>query len=820
MMYFHSVLGFLPLAQATTRRVFEWGSINQPSDWILPLAAIVVLLAAARLIYRRDAAELSRPLGWFLTALRMVAYALLWLVFLQPQWRTEREVTQNSRALLLVDTSLSMELPAAQSTSAAPPPSRAERLTRAFSAADWLTQLRKKHDVILWRFDEAPRPLARWTRSDGESAGGPALDDSSEEGTTGGMLDWSMALMPRGLETRLGQSLQDMLEEHRAAAPVSGLVVFTDGGQNSGIGPAAAVELAAEAEIPIHVVGLGSDVVPANVRLRDLLAPARVYPGDDFKITAEVQGEGSFRGSVNAELWSRAADSPEGGASAGQERLEAAESLTIGERGEVVRISFELTPEQLGARTYRVQLKPAGGDANPRDNERETDIEVVDRKSRVLLLAGGPTREYRFLRSQLFRDELVEVHVLLQTADTGVAQEADRLLSSFPDSLAELSRYDAILAIDPDWRKLSDQQIEWLEKWVAEQAGGLMLVAGPINTPMWIREAEGSKLQALYPVEFERSFALGLDKSRDATQPWTIEFTRDGLDAEFLRLEEGLSASQQAWSAFDGVYDCFPVRGPKPAATVYAHFGDPRAGLGEGQLPLLVGQFYGGGRVFYMGTGEMWRLRRREPAFFERFYTQLIRHISQGRLLRGSPRGNLMLERQQYALGQTITVRARLLDDQLQPLEVPTVNLEVLTPEGRLETRALEPNDGRPGNYSGTLLARAEGVYRLALEIPGAAEERLTERFQVRMPDLERSDPVRNDALLSQVAADSGGRYWLGIRAALNPEEGMLSVLKDRSKTVVEVDAPEPLWDNVWVLAAICGLLCLEWLVRRLVRLA
>jgi hypothetical protein len=35
-----------------------------------------------------------------------------------------------------------------------------------------------------------------------------------------------------------------------------------------------------------------------------------------------------------------------------------------------------------------------------------------------------------------------------------------------------------------------------------------------------------------------------------------------------------------------------------------------------------------------------------------------------------------------------------------------------------------------------------------------------------------------------------------------------------------EISAPTPLWSNASVMGLLCGLLCLEWLVRRLAKLA
>ena len=41
--------------------------------------------------------------------------------------------------------------------------------------------------------------------------------------------------------------------------------------------------------------------------------------------------------------------------------------------------------------------KPPADDGNPRDNQREAEVDVVDRKTRVLLFASGPMRDYQYL---------------------------------------------------------------------------------------------------------------------------------------------------------------------------------------------------------------------------------------------------------------------------------------------------------------------------------------------------------------------------------------------------------------------------------------
>lgn len=131
----------------------------------------------------------------------------------------------------------------------------------------------------------------------------------------------------------------------------------------------------------------------------------------------------------------------------------------------------------------------------------------------------------------------------------------------------------------------------------------------------------------------------------------------------------------------------------------------------------------------------------------------------------------------------------------------------------------------RTGAYLGQFPASQEGTYHLELPVPESDNERLTRRIQVKVPDLERENPRRNDAVLSSIARNTGGKYYVGIPKAINAEgtDGLVQQLKDRTTTVVMTAAPNPQWEETWlrwIMIALCGLLCLEWLIRRLAKLA
>ncbi|MBX7166467.1 MAG: hypothetical protein K1X74_08955 [Pirellulales bacterium] len=800
----------LLLAQAASRTTFEWGRIQSNSDWLAPLGVLAVLVLYVRFWYRRDGVDLKRPVGWLCTALRVLALAGIVAIYLRPQWRSEHFQPQNSRVLMLVDNSLSMQLDDTEPGATAGGMTRAQRVIETFSGGDWLDKLCNVHDVLVFRFGQTTERVATLAKRLPVDAAKPAAKDPAP------VPDWANLLAPAGAETRLGAALREVIDDQRGG-PVSGVVLLTDGGQNAGPDTRAAVAAAQEAKLPIHAVGLGTDQLPANVRVADLLAPVRAQPGDRFTVTGFIQAQGLAGQTVVVDLFSRAA-----GEAAGGERLEESREVTLGVDSEMTPVRFELTPAETGRRTLALRIKAPTADRVPTDNAQEADVEIVDRNLRILLLASGPTREYQFVRNLLQRDKYTTVDVLLQSGQAGISQDANEILAEFPTTRDEMFAYDGIVAFDVRWTELSAAQIELLETWVADQAGGLVLIAGPVHMSHWVQDQQLAPLRALFPVELDQRIVLGDEERYGSTTPWPLEWMREGLEAEFLWLADNPSESAARWESFPGVYGYYAVRGAKPAATVYARFGDPQVAAG-GEAPIyMAGQFYGAGRVFYLGSGEMWRLRSVDEALFETFYTKLVRNVTQGRLLRGSSRGTLLVERDRYFVGQSVAVRAQLSNEQHEPLTLPTVTLQIVRPDGGSQTLTLAADASRAGNFAGQFSVRQEGIYRL--EIPGddEANPSISRRIQVRVPDLEREDPRRNDSLLAALARDTGGQYYVGLNDALglDGKAPLVDQLRDRTRTRVITDKAIPLWNNFWMMGFVVGSLGLEWLVRRLSRLA
>jgi hypothetical protein len=677
--------------------------------------------------------------------------------------------------------------------------------------------------------------------------------ESTEQRLRG--IDWPSVLVAAGPETRMGDALRATLGRHDPAT-LAGVVLLTDGQNNAGTPPINVAALVGRGGTAIYPIGFGSSKPPINVRIVDLDVPRRVYPGDKFAVSTVLQASGPEPQTVQVQLWDAVDREAGADSAASEEGASTAEAtdgadaqpapagelidsreVTVAADGELTGVPFELEPQAVGKRQLTVRIVPPAGDQNAADNQRVARYEVVSRRLRTLLVAGGPMREYRFVRNLLFRDKSIEVDVWLQTGQPGMSQEADAILRSFPATPEELFEYDAILAFDPDWTLLDAGQLELLDKWLSQQAGGLALISGPVYLPEWMRQRTDPRVEMVrdfYPVRLPTRGPLLAAGRTGGDTAWPLQLTPDGMRADLLRLDDSDRQTELAWDEFEGVYDYVGVQDAKPGARVYAYFSDPAAAIDE-QLPIyLASQFYGAGRVFFQGSGEMWRLRGVSIPYFEAYYTKLVRWISEGRLLRDSNRGILLVDRPRAMVGDTITVRAILTDEQFRPLRVPQVEAKLLTPGGRIDTVRLSPLQGEPreGTYTGRFLIREPGGYELRVTLGSALEEEvLRQPVQAGVPTLELESPRRNDEVMRAMASSTGGRYVpLGFAeqsgGSSQPPADPLQLVDEiepQPQLTILPGTPDRDFQRrhhaslMWLL---CALLTMEWMVRRLNRLA
>jgi len=172
-------------------------------------------------------------------------------------------------------------------------------------------------------------------------------------------------------------------------------------------------------------------------------------------------------------------------------------------------------------------------------------------------------------------------------------------------------------------------------------------------------------------------------------------------------------------------------------------------------------------------------------------------------------------------------VRAQLKNSRLLPLTAPSVRLTITRDGLEQKTVSMPADASRPGRFVIQVPVLQPGEYRMELVVPETADERLTRSFRGVVPQLEKENPQRNASLLREIAQKSEGAYYDDLSVALSDtaSPSLVDRLKDvsRTDTVPQDSDPEKKEEEKWLkwmLIALCGVLSLEWLVRRLMKLA
>ena len=187
-----------------------------------------------------------------------------------------------------------------------------------------------------------------------------------------------------------------------------------------------------------------------------------------------------------------------------------------------------------------------------------------------------------------------------------------------------------------------------------------------------------------------------------------------------------------------------------------------------------------------------------------------------------------VLDGREFDLGQTIPVRIRVLNEQFQPLTSPSFPVDVYDSVGRPLTPSLVLTQDRfrPAEYTGEFRADLSGRYRLEMEVPGL-KDRLKEELQIRLPEREFAEMTQNVAVLTALADQTGGKYFslTAKTSEVSEDFGSLaaaitSLLPDKGERIVVDQRIDEVWDRGWLMGLLVGLLAVEWLSRKLLKLA
>lgn len=770
------------------------------SAWLMLGLAVLGLVCIA-LCYQRERG--SGKVRIFLATLRGCLLVLVGAVLCQPALVLQRNRVEPSYVALLLDTSQSMA-----TREAYPEP----QLARALSAGTGLTETSElaRHS----RLELAVRALElnegaalnQLLERNGVQlytfAGGVQVEHYAFDLESLTALRTRLrAVRPEGARTDLGAALGAVLDQAQGRH-LAAIVLVSDGQATGTAELPDVVDIARGRQIPISALRLGSPLEPADVQLSPLRGQRQVFAQDLMVVEAPLTARGLIEDiTLNITLVDDET-----------EVVAAQTAATLTPAAPSAVVEFTTKPTRAGLIRYRVQVDPLPAETILHNNTEYLDINVFDKRLRVLYVEGYPRYEYRYLKNALMREETVELSVLLLEADPGFVQEGTDPIRRFPVTEEELEQYDVVLFGDVDPRAgwLSTVQMKMLLDFVGQRGGGFGLLAGERAAPHLFR---GTPLEKLIPARLDPEF-LGR-YAHALTTGYSVRLTPEGSANTIFRLHPERERSEALFSALPELYWIARTLGPQPGATVLAEHPTLQTSYGTfGALPVVVLSRYGAGRVFFQATDDTWRWRRHTGALLhDTYWVRVVRSLARDSGLGADRRFVLRTERRRHEYGQPVPVRVEILDTQLSAEQGDTLSLTLTGSDGEIVAR-FEATRLAPGVdvFEGSFVPPRAGNFAVAatsLQAPNAGPATAVQ-IEMQPADLEARRPEANHELLERLARGTDGKI-----IELDTLQAEFAALRDRSVQIPD-DVVEPLWDSKLVLTLFVLLISTEWALRKL----
>jgi len=744
--------------------VYERGSFALSPPWPVAVTWVfaVTAMVLAWLLYRGTRHLAALPWRILLMALRCLALLTVLVVLLQPVLTLPAVIPQRSFVAVAYDMSRSMEI-----RDAAGGRSRLEiegNLLRT-PASSLVTELGRRFKLRYFRFSTAA-----------ERTG--AFEDKGRHGSY----------------TDLGRSLDQILSE-LGNAPVSGVVLLTDGADNRSASLRAATAQLRARRIPVYAIGIGSPRITTDAEIVQATVPGQVLPESMVEASVAVKASG-FAGR-NAQLVIRERHS----------ELHR-RKITLGGDGEVktYRVAFACGPA--GVRVVTFRIEPLPGELVPENNEMSVLLRVEDERPQVLYVEGEPRWIYGFLRRAALEDKNLRLVTLLRQADGKFLRQgiesSSTLEKGFPTEASELFQYKGLIFGSVEASFFTFDQLRLVSEFVSRRGGGFLMLGG--------RSSFGQGGYANTPVEELLPLNIRFGQGGAMPQFDDLQFrarlTGYGLENPVTRVAFDEAENRKQWDAAPSLVGINPTSGPRLGATVLAMAG---AEQNRGSAPLLLAfQRFGRGKSIALTTASTWRWRMEQDHrndFHDAFWKHMLRW-----LVNDAPDPvTVATARGSCSLDEPITLTAEVNDPEFVRVNNARVTANIKAPSGQTTASPFSWDAQREGEYSAVFKPTEEGIHEVSVEafVGEKSLGRSSASFRVAESTEEFHNAALNSGLLESLARDTGGHYYSPKQAGTLPED--ISYI-DNGASRIEV---KQIWDMPFLFLLLAGSISAEWIVRK-----
>jgi len=730
-------------------------TIDPIAPWYIVFPLGAAILALTLWAYTRRLRGTTGSWRWIALGLRLAAVLLCVLATLKPSLLLMRKVKQTATLVFLVDDSASM-----QTTDEANGESRWKAAKRALD--DALERLGKdssnKLEVKAQRFNKA--------------LGEYKPDDASP---------------PLGRMTAIGTALEEVIKQ-MAGTRILSIVLLSDGTSNGGNPPLASAQRLKGLVVPVVTVGFGSENAGKSSRdlsAREIVAGPTVFVKNKLKVRGTIAARGYPPDEpVTVELY----------VEDGKQPISTKDVKIKGDEAVIPIDDLEWTPQVAGETKLTLRVKPKPDEQIPTNNEISTYV-TVQKGGLAVLLLQGPNFSWEPKYMTMSLDSSPEIQVELRVIRKPVSEDP----SVLSDEELAPGKNDVIILKDVPASFLTPLQQRLIVRGIQRNGTGLMMLGGrsSFGAGGWA----GTEVGDVLPTDIHPGD--GLVAPPDGL---TVRPNARGLESYVMRLSPSAAENARIWSALPPISSANRLGKAKPGAIVMATQSD-----GE---PLMVGQDVPKGRVLAFG-GETWPWYTSGGESLKahrKFWRQVILWLAH-KEDSGENQVRIALDRRRLELGQKLEVTATARDAKNEP--IPEVKYDAKVEFlGKPETTPVPVDLFNQGNEArGPFFPTGQpGEYRITVTGTrnGEAIGSDKARFLVYQDDRELDNPAADHALLRQIAQITGGQ-------SLAPEQldKYIKGLDGEVLTDSVVQKEVRLWDNWPFFLIFCGLLTLEWWIRK-----
>ena len=743
-------------------QVFRQGDFRFAPQSGTPLAAAVVIaaLAFAFLSYRVLRSRVEWRQCAVLGLLRIAALAIILFCIFRPVLVVRAAVAQQNVIGILIDDSRSMQLSDENGT-------RADLIRRTFGNPD---------SPIMKALSD--RFLVRTFR----------FSSSTARVTSPGDLTFS------GTQTRLASAIENARQE-LAGLPVSGLVLVTDGADTTN-GTVTDALLASKAEsLPVFTVGVGQETLPKDIQVGRVSVPRTALKGTSLLVDAVLTQTGYAGQTVTLDVEDNG-------------RIVGSQPVRLPADGDPVAVRVRFTADQAGPRVFRLKVAPQPGEIVTENNQRDVQIDVKDRRERILYYEGEPRFEMKFARLAIADDKNLQLVTLQRTAENkyyrfDVDKAGGELVAGFPKTREELFAYRAIILGSVEAESFTADQLRMIAEFVDVRGGGLLLLGG-LHAFAEGRYT-GTPIAEVMPVVLEKS-GTGLGHLK-------VHPTRAGEAHAVTQLGDTEEASAERWKSMPSLTTVNLIENVKPGATTLLSATDDR----HRERVVLAYEHYGRGKsiAFPVQDSWLWQMHftiRPDDQTHENFWRQLLRWLVDG--VPDSVEARPLSDRVEP--GQPVTLTADVVDPRFVELNDANVVAHVTSPGGKTVSVPLQWTGEHNGQYRGTFPTTEAGWYEAKVDATRGDKTIGSAVTHVRTApdDAEYFDAAMHAPLLQRIAKETGGRFYPADAMSSLPDD-----LKYSGRGVTAVEERE-LWHMPVLLLSLVMIVCSEWGLRRYWQLA